>query len=82
MNEELKMKLAKIEELAKEDDLYLHLYGELSPLEEDVNLLTETLSQKKRAILWEFVMQCEQISRRKLEIACKHMEFKDEGSLV
>lgn len=77
MKEEIRKKMDRIEELAKEDDLYLHLMAELVPLEEDVNMLTETLSQRKRGILWEFVMQCEEISRRKLEIACQHMKFKD-----
>ena len=77
MNEELKMKLAKIEELAKEDALYLHLKRELSPLEEGLNRLTGKLSEEEQDTLWGFVMQSQEISRRKLLLACKHMEFKE-----
>lgn len=61
----------KIETLAKEDDLYQSMLQENKILEERFDSFAKSLPEEKRAILWEFVMHCEDMSIRKLELACK-----------
>ena len=62
--------MEKIEELAKNDAVYQDMLQQNKLLEERFDHLAKGLDQEKRAILWDFVMHCEDMSIRKLELAC------------
>ena len=77
MKEQLRKKLDRIEKLAEEDDLYQHLMSDFKVYEDALLELEKDLSREQRDVLWGFIMRSEQISQRLLEIACKHMDFKN-----
>ena len=62
--------MEKIEKLAKNDALYQDMLQQNKLLEERFDHLAKDLDQEKRAVLWDFVMHCEDMSVRKLELAC------------
>ena len=39
--------------------------------------MVKALPEESRALAWDFVMLCEDMSRRALEIACENMELKN-----
>lgn len=71
MVDRMEEKMYRVEKLAKEDDLYQSMLQENKILEERFDSFAKSLPEEKRAILWEFVMHCEDMSIRKLELACK-----------
>lgn len=77
MVEAVAKKLERVEELANRDEVYCLLMDELRDLEQQFDAMTEELPMEKRNLIWDFVMQCEDISARKLEVACRNMEFPD-----
>lgn len=62
--------MEKVDELAAQDVLYQHMLQDGKLLEERVDTMVRGLSDEKRAIASEFVMHCEDMSIRKLELAC------------
>ena len=62
--------MEKIEELAKNDAVYQDMLQQNKLLEERFDHFAKGLDQENRAILWDFVMHCEDMSIRKLELAC------------
>ena len=76
MNTKLEKKLDYIDKLAEKDDLYQYMMEGLKEYEEELFDLERELSEKQRDILWRFIMRSEEISRRKLVIACKNMTFR------
>lgn len=59
-----------VEELAKEDEVYQHMLQENELLEEKFKYMVKQLPEKDQAIAWDFVMHCEDMSIRKLQLAC------------
>ena len=45
-------------------------------LEKQFDAMVKALPDESRALAWDFVMLCEDMSRRALEIACENMEIK------
>ena len=75
MNKNLKKKLDRVEELTKKDIKYKRMLTKCVALERRFDDIISQLSMKERDVVWDFVMLCEDMSTRKLEIACEHMEF-------
>ena len=76
MKQSIQRKLDRIDKLAEEDELYQYLMGSLAIDEEELSDLERELSLEQRDVLWRFIMRSEEISLRKLVIACKNMDFK------
>ena len=75
MNKRLKKKMEKVDLLTKQDIKYNIMLRRCAALERKFDDITSQLSMKERDVVWDFVMLCEQMSDRKLRIACEHMEF-------
>lgn len=78
MNSATEEKMKRIDELAKEDEVYRYMLDECATLEEEFDMIVSKLSLKRRGQIWDFVMHCEDMSQRKLQIACRNMAFIDE----
>lgn len=76
MKKEIMNKEAIVEALANTDPVYQHMMNEASKLEKRFDKMVAKLSDDQRDIAWDFVMKCEDISQRKLYLACRYMEFK------
>ena len=63
-------KLEQVEHMARLDPLYQQLLQENKVLEKRFDQMVRGLSDKDREIAWDFVMSCEDMSRRMLELAC------------
>ena len=77
MEEKTKENLARLDTLAQEDALYRYLISNLKVMDEELEEATKRLSLKNKDKLWDYIMLSEEISRRKLELACEAMEFPD-----
>lgn len=77
MNSATEEKMKRIDELAKEDEVYRYMLDECATLEEEFDMIVSKLSLKRRGQIWDFVMHCEDMSQRKLQIACRNMAFID-----
>ena len=77
MKEETKRKIAQIDALAEGDALYQYMVNNLKLLDEELEEATKRLSNRSRDKMWDYIMLCEDISRRKLELACEAMEFPE-----
>ena len=71
-----KEKLERIEMLVNEDELYQRMLEEFGDLEREFDAVIGKLSIKRRGLVWDFVMACEEMSNRKLVIACRNMDFR------
>ena len=71
----LKEKLDYIDNLVAEDFRYREMLSRCSVLEKRFDAMVKALPDESRALAWDFVMLCEDMSRRALEIACKNMEI-------
>ena len=67
---QVQKRLDKIELLAMQDEQYQNLLQENKLLEKRFDQMVRRLSDEERAIAWDFVMNCEDMSRRLLELAC------------
>lgn len=61
----------QIEKLAAEDRQYQQLLRENKLLEKRFDQMVRCLNDEQRAIAWDYVMNCEDMSRRMLELACE-----------
>ena len=68
---QVQKRLDKIELLAMQDEQYQNLLQENKLLEKRFDQMVRRLSDEERAIAWDFVMNCEDVSRRLLELACE-----------
>lgn len=69
-------KLDYIDNLIAQDPTYMEMLVRCSHLEKDFDSMVKALPDESRALAWDFVMLCEDMSRRALEIACENMEIK------
>lgn len=75
MNARVKRKLDRIGMLAHEDGRYVDLVKRCCVLEKKLDRLVDSLPPEQAALVWEFALLSAEKSERKLEIACRHMEF-------
>ena len=59
MNSATEEKMKRIDELAKEDEVYRYMLDECATLEEEFDMIVSKLSLKRRGQIWDFVMHCE-----------------------
>ena len=65
-----------IDSLIANDPVYQEMLSQCSILEKQFDAMVKELPDIHRALAWDFVMLCEDMSRRALEIACENMEPK------
>lgn len=71
MNNEYQNKVDIADVLASTDPIYQNMLQENKLLEEKFKYMVKHLPEKDQAIAWDFVMHCEDMSIRKLELVCK-----------
>lgn len=74
MNLSTAEKLDHLDNLVTKDPIYQEMLHRCSVLEKRFDAMVKALPEENRALAWDFVMLCEDMSRRALEIACAHME--------
>lgn len=78
MNPTEQRRLERLESIARRDLEYIRMMQDLRPMELEYNRLLSTMPDTDRTVICEFVSQCEEISYRMLELACRNMRFGDE----
>lgn len=68
-------KLARVEELTKKDLQYHRMMQEYKALEKEFDKTVGQLPDHVRDIVWDYVMLCEDMSERKLQLACTLIEI-------
>lgn len=66
----VRARLDWVEEVAAEDACYRELLLKNKLLEKRFGQAVRRLSDEDRATVWDYVMNCEDMSRRMLELAC------------
>lgn len=64
-----------IDALANGDDQYFSMLKDMRILEKQYNDVLRTLTADQQNTICDFVSLCEEMSWRKLELACIHMQF-------
>lgn len=77
MKETMQNIMEQVENLANMDQMYQHMLQENEILEEKFDHMVKNLSGEDRAAAWDFVMHCEDMSIRKLELACSLISDKE-----
>ena len=75
MDSNIMKKLDYIDNLIAKDFRYREMLHRCSILEKRFDAMVKELPEESRALAWDFVMLCEDMSRRALEIACENMEI-------
>ena len=75
MDSTITKKLDYIDNLIAEDFRYREMLHRCGVLEKRFDAMVKELPEESRALAWDFVMLCEDMSRRALEIACENMEI-------
>ena len=75
MDENVKRKMERLDVLSRTDPKYKRMLKKCVEMEKQFERFTAKLSDEDEDLVWGFVMHCEDMSIRKLEIACEHMEF-------
>ena len=77
MNQRTLEILDYLDSLVTKDPVYQEMLTRCSALEKQFDAMVKALPDENRAIAWDFVMLCEDMSHRALEIACENMEPKN-----
>lgn len=77
MDEKVRIRMYGIDLLAKGDDMYYRMLKKMRDIEQKYDRVLGTLPADQQDIICDFVSLCEEMSLRKLEIACSYMEFPD-----
>ena len=75
MQPRIREKLDHIDALTELDPVYARMLRRGCVLEKEFDAMISALPMAQRNLAWDFVMLCEEMSSRKLELACTHMEF-------
>ena len=78
MDAKTRANMDKVEELAKVDLQYRQMLQDMRDIERAYNAALAALSRQEQNAVCEFVAQCEEMSFRMLELACTHMEFRED----
>lgn len=70
-------KLDYIDNLVAKDPAYREMLLRCGILEKRFDAMVKALPDESRGLAWDFVMLCEDMSRRALEIACENMDIKN-----
>lgn len=62
-----------IDLLAENDPLYQEMLLRCRLLEKQFDAIVQTLTTSQQNTVWDFVMLCEAMSERKLELACTYL---------
>lgn len=76
MDKQITKKLERIDMLANRDEKYIRMLRRGRILEKRFDAMIEALPMEQRNLAWDFVMLCEEMSDRKLKLACLYMDFK------
>ena len=77
MDEKIKRRILTIELLARNDVRYCSMLRENAELERKYNAVLSALTTEQMDIVSDFLMHCEAMSDRMLEIACTYMRFPE-----
>ena len=75
MDEWIKQRKLAVELLAGENSQYRMMLRENAELERKFNAVLSELSTEQKDTIWDFLMHCEAMSDRLLELACTYMCF-------
>ena len=77
MDDRVKQRMLAIDILAKENSEYRKMLRENAELERKFNAVLSELSTEQMDIICDFLMHCETMSDRLLELACTYMRFPE-----
>lgn len=77
MESDVQKRMQAIELLAKGDDAYYVMLKQAKILEDRCGRILQTLPDDQRDALCDFLYLCEEMSWRKLELACTYMRFPE-----
>lgn len=77
MDHNVRTRMNTIELLAKSDAEYCRMIRQMRERERNYDAILQTLPNDQQDAVCDFVSQCEDMSRRKLELACIHMRFSE-----
>lgn len=72
-----KEKMQKVEALADQDELYQYMMEKLRIYQEELDSACAEMPSETRNLIWDFIMLSEDMSTRKLRLACRNMEFRE-----
>lgn len=75
MDNSTKVKMEILDAIADMDPVYQQQLRQLAEKEKQFDQLIAALPDDQRAVAWEFVMLCEDMSQRKQRLACRYMEY-------
>ncbi len=73
---DIKAKLECVDAMAKVDPEYQKMLMECRALEKQVLTFLETVPTEANDLMWDFIMLCENMSSRKLWLACYCLDKK------
>lgn len=73
MNRMLRKKLAFVDALSGIDKEYNEMMRQCAALEKRFDAMVAELPQEQQELAWDFIMLCENMSYRKLQLACTYL---------
>ena len=73
----IRQKYQQIWKRTQSDPEYARMFAEMAHLEERFESVLEQLPHETQDVIRDFVMQCEDMSRRMLECACEEILFPE-----
>ena len=73
----IRQKYQQVWKRTQSDPEYARMYEEMAGLERQFESVMEQLPHDTQDVIRDFVMQCEDMSRRMLECACEELVFPD-----
>ena len=77
MDDRVKQRILAVNILAKENSQYREMLRENAELERKYNAVLSELSTDQMDTICDFLMHCEAMSDRLLELACTYMRFPE-----
>lgn len=71
---DLHRKIDLLDSMIAKDPTYMEMLARCRVLEKQFDAMVKALPEESRNLAWDFVMLCEDMSRRALEIACENMQ--------
>lgn len=77
MENKVRRRMNTIDLIAKGDAEYHRMLKEVRQLEKQYDMILQTLSADQQDIVCDYLSLCEEMSERKLELACTFMRFPE-----
>lgn len=77
MTKQIQNRMQVIDLLANGDHVYFAMLKELRTLERCYDAVLSAIPPEQRDILCDYLSLCEEMSHRKLELACTYMRFPE-----